>query len=91
MLLWLLPERLSSSENIGAVSGDEPRPLLERSLLEVDEAVSDMVSLLEDGRFLCICCSTCGSMMSRLMFSQPFWILTLASAKRSWRALVIWE
>jgi len=30
-------------------------------------------------------------MASRLMFSQPFLILTLASARRSWSARVIWE
>lgn len=52
--------------------------------------MSEIVSLLEAGRFLRNCSSTCGSMASRLMFSQPFWILTLASASLSWRALVIY-
>lgn len=75
---------------MGAVSGEEPRPLLEGTLLEVVDAVSEMVSLLLDaGLFLRIRSSIWGSMTSRLMFSQPFWILTLASARRSWRALVI--
>lgn len=72
-----------SSENIGAVSGEEAKPILEWLRLDVVEAVSDIVSLLEAGLFLLIRSSTCGSMASRLMFSQPFWILTLASARRS--------
>lgn len=72
---------------MGAVRGDDAR--LEWSLLDVVEAVSEMVSLLDAGLFLLSLSSTCGSMASRLMFSQPFWILTLASARRSWRALVI--
>jgi hypothetical protein len=78
-----------SSENMGAVRGEEPSPLLECSLLEVVDAVSEMVSLLDAGLFLLIRSSICGSMASRLMFSQPFCILTLASARRSWRARVI--
>ena len=73
LLLWLLPERWNSSEKMGAVRGDEARPpLLDCSRLEVVEAVSEIVSLLEAGLFLCSRSSTCASMTSRLIFSQPF-------------------
>jgi len=68
---------------MGAVSGEEGRALLEYTLLDVVDAVSEMVSLLEAGLFLRKRSSTCGSIASRLMFSQPFWILTLARARRS--------
>jgi hypothetical protein len=54
------------------VRGDETSPLLECSRLEVVDAVSEMVSLLEAGLFLCNLSSTCASMTSKLMFSQPF-------------------
>jgi len=87
--LTLPPER-RSSENIGPVRGEEPKPLLECRRLDVVDAVSDMVSTLLAGLFFLIRSSTCGSIASRLMFSQPFLILTLASARRSWRARVIW-
>lgn len=43
--LTLPPERMSS-ENIGAVSGEEPNPLLERTRLDVVDAVSEIVSTL---------------------------------------------
>ena len=43
--LTLPPER-KSSENMGAVSGDEPNPLLERTRLDVVDAVSEIVSTL---------------------------------------------
>jgi hypothetical protein len=69
--------------------GDELKPLLECSLLETVEAVSEIVSLLDAGLFFRIRSSTCASMRSRLISCQPFWIFTLASARRSWRALVI--
>lgn len=70
--------------------GDEARPLLECSRLEVVEAVSEMVSLLlEAGLFLLRRSLTCGSMASRLKFSHPFCILTLASASRSCSVRVI--
>ena len=52
--------------------GDEARPLLECSRLEVVEAVSEMVSLLEAGLFLLIRSSIRGSMASRLKFCHPF-------------------
>lgn len=55
---------------MGAVRGDDAR--LDCSLLDVVDAVSDMVSLLDAGRFLLMRCSSCGSMASRLIFSQPF-------------------
>lgn len=47
--LILRIECCTSSEYMGAVSGDESRPLLECSRVEVVEAVSEMVSLLEVG------------------------------------------
>lgn len=47
-----------SSEKTGAVRGEEPNPLLECSRLDVVEAVSDIVSLLDAGRFLLIRSST---------------------------------
>ena len=76
---------------MGAVRGEEASPLLlDCSRLEVVDAVSEMVSLLDAGRFLCNLSSTCASMASRLMSSQPFWIFTLARARRSWRARVIY-
>jgi len=59
-----------SSENIGAVRGDEAR--LECMMLEVVEAVSETVSLLDAGLFLIRPLSSCGSMASRLIFSHPF-------------------
>lgn len=80
---------LKSSENMGAVRGEELTPLLECRRLEVVEALSEMVSLLDAGRLRRSRSSTCGSMTSRLMCSQPFWILTLARARRSCRARVI--
>lgn len=85
----LLGGGISSSEKRGAVSGEEAR--LDCTLLDVVDAVSEIVSLDDAGRFLLMRCSSCGSMVSMLMFSQPFWILTLASASRSWRARVICE
>jgi len=48
--LTLPPER-RSSENMGPVRGDEPKPLLECRRLDVVEAVSDMVSTLLAGLF----------------------------------------
>lgn len=87
LLLYRLPDRGKSSENMGAVRGDDAR--LDCSLLDVVDAVSDMVSLLDAGLFLLMRCSSCGSMASRLIFSQPFCILTFANARRSCRALVI--
>lgn len=69
--------------------GDEARPWLECSRLEVVEAVSEAVSMLDAGRFLLIRSSTRGSMASRLRFCQPFCILTLASARRSCSVRVI--
>ena len=83
------PDCGRSSENIGAVNGDELSPLLECSRLEVVEAASDVVSLLEAGLFLLSVSSTLGSIASKLMFSQPFCILTFARASRSCKALVI--
>lgn len=65
------PER-NSSENIGAVSGDESMPLLECRRLEVVDAVSEIVSTLLAVLFFFRRSSTCGSMASKLMFSQPF-------------------
>lgn len=85
------PDLGRSSENSGSVIGDEARPLLECSRLEVVEAVSEMVSLLDAGRFLLIRSSTRGSMASRLKFCHPFWILTLANARRSCSVRVIFE
>lgn len=53
LFLKLPPERGRSSLNIGSVIGEEARPLLECSRLEVVEAVSEIVSLLlEAGLFL---------------------------------------
>lgn len=83
------PDLGRSSEKSGSVIGDEARPLLECSRLEVVEAVSEMVSLLDAGRFLLIRSSTRGSMASRLKFCHPFWILTLANARRSCSVRVI--
>lgn len=74
---------------MGSVMGEEARPLLECWRLEVVEAVSEMVSLLEAGLFLRRRSWTCGSMASMLRFSHPFCILTLASARRSCNARVI--
>lgn len=65
------------------MSGEEAGPLLDCIRLEVVDAVSEMVSMLDAGRFLLMRSSICGSMASKLMFSQPFWILTLARARRS--------
>ena len=48
----LPPECVTSSENIGAVKGELLRPLLECIMLDVVEAASEIVSLLEAGRFL---------------------------------------
>jgi hypothetical protein len=54
------------------------------SRLEVVEAESDMVSLLDAGLFLLFKrSSTCGSMASKLRFCHPFWILIFARARRS--------
>lgn len=55
--LTLPPER-RSSENMGPVSGEEPKPLLECRRLEVVDAVSDMVSTLLAGLFFFIRSST---------------------------------
>jgi hypothetical protein len=87
--LTLPPER-SSSENIGPVSGEELKPLLECKRLDVVDAVSEIVSTLLAVLFFFMRSSTWGSMASRLMFSQPFCLLTLASARRSCKARVIW-
>jgi hypothetical protein len=57
---------------MGSVSGEDAKPALEWNRLEVVEAESDMVSLLEAGLFLLSRSSTCGSMMSKLRFCQPF-------------------
>lgn len=92
LLSWLLADRWKSSENMGAVSGEEPGPpLLERRAVDVVDAVSDIVSLLDAGRFLIDLerSSTCGSIASRLICSQPFCILTVARASRSCRVRVI--
>jgi hypothetical protein len=88
--LTLPPERISS-ENIGAVRGEELKPLLECRRLDVVDAVSEIVSTLLAVLFFFMRSSTWGSMASRLMFSQPFCLLTLASARRSCRARVIWS
>jgi hypothetical protein len=88
--LTLLPERISS-ENIGPVSGEELKPLLECKRLDVVDAVSEIVSTLLAVLFFFMRSSTWGSMASRLMFSQPFCLLTLARARRSCRARVIWS
>lgn len=88
--LMLPPERISS-ENIGAVSGEESKPLLECKRLDVVDAVSEIVSTLLAVLFFFMRSSTWGSMASRLKFSQPFCLLTLASARRSCRARVIWS
>jgi hypothetical protein len=69
--------------------GEEASPLLECSRLDVVEAVSEMVSLLEAGRFLLNRSLTWGSMASRLKSCHPFWILMLARARRSCSVLVI--
>lgn len=50
-----------------------------------------MVSLLEPGRLRLSSTSTTGSMASRLRLSQPFLILTLASARRFCSVRVIWQ
>lgn len=88
--LTLPPER-SSSENIGPVSGEELKPLLECKRLDVVDAVSEIVSTLLAVLFFFMRSSTWGSIASRLKFSQPFCLLTLASARRSCKARVIWS
>jgi len=50
--LCALPERSKSSENMGIVSGDELRPLTELKSPEMLDDESEMVSMLEEGRFL---------------------------------------
>ena len=72
LCLKLPPDLGRSSEKKGSVMGDEARPLLECSRLEVVEAVSEMVSLLEAGLFLLIRSSIRGSMASKLKFCHPF-------------------
>jgi len=88
--LTLPPER-NSSENIGPVSGEELKPLLECKRLDVIDAVSEIVSILLAVLFFFMRSSTWGSMASRLMFSHPFCLFTLASARRSCKARVIWS
>lgn len=53
--LTLPPDR-GSSENMGAVRGDEPKPLLECRRLDVVDAVSEMVSTLLAGLFFFMRC-----------------------------------
>jgi hypothetical protein len=57
---------------MGSVRGEDANPALEWNRLEVVEAESDMVSLLDAGLFLLSLSSTCGSMISKLRFCQPF-------------------
>lgn len=53
-----LPPDCISSENIGAVSGEEPKPLPDCRRLDVVDAVSDMVSTLLAALFFFILSST---------------------------------
>lgn len=84
------PLRSRSSENMGKVRGDEARPprkeLLSPEMLD-DE--SEMVSARDAGLLRESSSLRRGSMVSRLRFSQPCLILTLARARLLWRTLVI--
>lgn len=48
--LWLLPPRSRSSENMGAVRGEEPSPWTELKWSETLDDESDIVSWLDAGR-----------------------------------------
>jgi hypothetical protein len=86
----LLPERGRSSENMGPVRGDESRAAAGKSESPALEEVSERPALLEEvGRFRLSSCSIWGSRDWRGRLPQPFWTLTLARARRFWRALVI--